>query len=503
MRVVHQQKQKIELEKQSSAAESQKLLAAKKDLEGRQIEISRLDSELEAKRRELEHEKDVLVSESLSTATACQLLEEDSLRANAVWQSKLRDIERRQARLESEKREAAAARQDAAEQEAKIKIKHEQSLRMDFELEAKRQVIERERLALADEECKAHSERRRLEQDAQTIRAELALLEQKKLAVADEESRAMAARSRLEEDVQAMNAEIDENRNRLKQEETRLKALKENEEKRALETQAAIDRQLEAMLIKARQLQEQEERARPRIPPYWSLRSSSDYRLEKDPRMMIPLQQRIRVTAQHSGCDLATARVTRVLRIENGQLWSLYQTRQAFLREGLKANAERGAAPPPPAWLAVRAQQPPLDGVAESVAIDELLLFHGTSEAIALTIAEHGFDERMANDRGFYGAGSYFADRSCKSHQYASQHKTNAGERVMLVCRVTMGWPCLIQTDNKGKRRPPPNPATPGRPFDSIFAESGVARGGQQHHHEFVVFHSNQAYAEFLVYYIE
>jgi serine/threonine protein kinase len=505
MHSVHQQKQQLDLDRQRSAEESQQLSAAAKDMEKKLVSISIVDAELEAKRRDLERERDVLASESLSTATACQLLAEDGMRANAVLLSKRRELERRQVQLEREELEAAAERQDMAEQARVIKEKQEESILYDLELEKKRQVMEQERLALADEECRAHSMRRRLEVDAQAIKAELALLEQKKLALTNEESRATAARRRLEVDVQAKNAELDAKRNQLKLEEERLKAIKQSDERQALATQVAIDKQLEEMRVKARQLQEQEERAQPRIPPYWSLRSASGYRLESDPRMVMPLQQRIRETSLHHilSCSLAAARVTRVMRIENRQLWSLYLARQAFLRESLKAAAARGAAPPTQEWLAARTQQPHLDGVAASVAMGELLLFHGTSEAIALTIAEHGFDERLANDTGLYGAGSYFADRSCKSHQYASRHRTQAGERVMLICRVAMGWPCLITTGNKSKRRPPSNPATPGRPFDSIFAETGVALGGQQQHHEFVVFHSNQAYAEFLVYYVE
>jgi hypothetical protein len=186
------------------------------------------------------------------------------------------------------------------------------------------------------------------------------------------------------------------------------------------------------MRIKARKL-EQEEHTHPQIQPYWSLLINvSEYRLENDPRMVIPLQQRISETAQHSSCDLGAARVTRVIRVENGQLWSLFQAHQAFLREGLKAAAVRGAAQPSPAWLSARTQQQPLDGVSACMAMDELLLFHGTSEQITLTIAEHGFDNRMANDGGLFGVGSYFADLACKSYQYALRNSTNAGEQVLL-----------------------------------------------------------------------
>ncbi len=117
--------------------------------------------------------------------------------------------------------------------------------------------------------------------------------------------------------------------------------------------------------------------------------------------------------------------------------------------------------------------------------------FHGTSQSLVDIIAQYGFDCRTASKNGLYGAGTYFASDSCKSHQYAHKRKEN-GDHVMLLCRVTMGWPYLTKTSHSNTTRPPDNAATPGRPFDSIFAQSGVARAGQQVHHEFVMFEQHQ-----------
>ena len=50
-------------------------------------------------------------------------------------------------------------------------------------------------------------------------------------------------------------------------------------------------------------------------------------------------------------------------------------------------------------------------------------------------------------------------------------------------------------------RRAPDDLATPGRPHDSIFAESGVARRGAQNHNEYVVFDRSLVYPEYVVYY--
>ena len=57
-----------------------------------------------------------------------------------------------------------------------------------------------------------------------------------------------------------------------------------------------------------------------------------------------------------------------------------------------------------------------------------------------------------------------------------------------MVCRVTMGWAFSTTTSHSQERLPPLNSSTPGRPFDSIFAEHKVAKAGQQHHNEYVVF---------------
>ena len=71
----------------------------------------------------------------------------------------------------------------------------------------------------------------------------------------------------------------------------------------------------------------------------------------------------------------------------------------------------------------------------------------------------------------------------------------------MLVCRVTMGIPFCTSTQHKNARRAPDNPGTPGRPFDSIFAEGGVANAGDQRHNEYVVFDRLQVYPEYVVHY--
>ncbi len=71
----------------------------------------------------------------------------------------------------------------------------------------------------------------------------------------------------------------------------------------------------------------------------------------------------------------------------------------------------------------------------------------------------------------------------------------------MLACRVAMGWPYLTADKLLGHRKPPDNSAILGRTFDSVFAEAGVAHSGTQQHNECIVYHGEQAYAEYLIYY--
>jgi hypothetical protein len=128
-----------------------------------------------------------------------------------------------------------------------------------------------------------------------------------------------------------------------------------------------------------------------------------------------------------------------------------------------------------------------------SADINEFYLFHGTSLQKAEVICKNGFDPAAASSYCLYGAGSYFAINSCKSHQYSSA-KGKSSDLVMLVCRVAMGSPHCTAKSHKNERRPPEN-------YDSIFARHGIANGRQQHHNEYVVFDRHQVYPEYIVRY--
>ena len=69
-----------------------------------------------------------------------------------------------------------------------------------------------------------------------------------------------------------------------------------------------------------------------------------------------------------------------------------------------------------------------------------MYLWHGTSPDVAEIIAmKEGFDERLANAQGLFGAGVYGAEQFCKSDHYVTA--TATGERHMFLCRFLLGNP--------------------------------------------------------------
>lgn len=206
-----------------------------------------------------------------------------------------------------------------------------------------------------------------------------------------------------------------------------------------------------------------------------------------------------------------TVRVQRVVRVENAPLFANYQHERAKIQRRMDTCREAGNA-------VTRLDEHALNSLMVDKETNEFVLWHGTSPTIPIklpdgtvqqqntweVLARHGFDERVASDRGLYGLGSYFADASSKSHQYA-RIMNKDGQHCMLSCRVTMGDPYLTQGTLRGQRRPPNNPATPGLPYDSVFAMEGVTdngRGyGSQFHNEYVVFAKAQVYPEYVIWY--
>lgn len=189
--------------------------------------------------------------------------------------------------------------------------------------------------------------------------------------------------------------------------------------------------------------------------------------------------------------------VTKVERFQNARLWRNYCTgRNDILDRMNQARADQKEMPKK------LVDVPGMKGKIEAARIldedmNEFYLFHGTTKNTVEIILENGFDERVAKDASLYGAGTYFADQACKSAQYA---KGPGEAKCMLYCRVTMGWVHMI-SEKFDKRRPPVRPNTCGTPYDTVFAETGVANSSAQQHNEFVIFKSQLAYPEFIVWF--
>jgi serine/threonine protein kinase len=263
--------------------------------------------------------------------------------------------------------------------------------------------------------------------------------------------------------------------------------------RRAAEAQqAAVVAEAQAQRVVARAKQQVV-----RIPTYWKnqdldsdiARFCSRYQVER-------VQDAMRRSSTDPGAaSLANCCVHRVERVENMVLWQRYQHQKQELHKKLKKHQ--------PLQLAGRPKLPLLDICDRTIdqTANEFWLWHGTAPAVADILALEGFDERVANTNGLYGAGSYFADASSKSHQYS--RKDSNGHYCMLYCRVIMGSPYMTNRQHNNERRPPDNPAfaQSGIPHDSIMAEGGVARFGHQINNEYVVFRPGQAYPEYIIWY--
>lgn len=111
---------------------------------------------------------------------------------------------------------------------------------------------------------------------------------------------------------------------------------------------------------------------------------------------------------------------------------------------------------------------------------NEQWCFHGSRSDAYDIILKEGFDHRVANMGGAYGAGIYFASSSNTSLSYLSGDPKN---RRMLYCRILAGH---VGPGQHGLRRPPERKK--GVLFDSV-GTNGV----------YVLFENAQAYPEYLI----
>lgn len=316
--------------------------------------------------------------------------------------------------------------------------------------------------------------------------------------------KAEEAEKRAKEQATKATREAEAQRQRAVRQAAEDRRVSEQARKAVLAAQAEADR-AKVEEAAAREALEKSE-GQPAVPAYWhNKRSDARVAIIDDSRHMNSIVQQAMVASiaaacnafACSGCGVLNARVTAVHRVENMNLWRNYQNFRRSLQDRLRENV-----------TAIEQLQPRVAHMLSAdrildASINEFLLFHGTTHETANMIANTGFDERQSRLQGLYGAGTYFADAMCKASQYARESNAQ-GEYCMLYCRVAMGASFCTHGRHINERRPPANPSDPrgvGIPFDSIFAESGVARQGEQLHNEFVCFRDYQIYPEYIVYF--
>mmetsp|Transcript_65330 Transcript_65330/g.105856 ORF Transcript_65330/g.105856 Transcript_65330/m.105856 type:complete len:164 (+) Transcript_65330:2-493(+) len=153
---------------------------------------------------------------------------------------------------------------------------------------------------------------------------------------------------------------------------------------------------------------------------------------------------------------------------------------------------------------------------------NEVRLLHGTKPDVVLSILKNGMNERFAGSAAgtAFGDGSYFADDAGKIDQYVTpdtaysqanplhkqlyneSHKHPGNVFYAMVCRVALGHSVQYKEMHEtsfnpiSKRRELcniPNTAPP-TPYHSLVAAAGIYR-----YNEYVVFHSDHTYPEYLL----
>jgi serine/threonine protein kinase/ubiquitin len=356
------------------------------------------------------------------------------------------------------------------------------------------EAVRDQRNKMSEEKMKLAKEQDVLKDDLNVRQAQL----QREQEDLERKERELADQGKLNQDEQK---KLHDDRKRLETEHNKMSEEKKKREQEQQKQQQKLDQRVrdeEAKLASDRkkiedwkkELKKKEMEASKvlQVPPYWKNKTGIHFAATNFVRDAL---QKFMV---ESSCCPSTrqTRVVSVQRVENESLWQMYQLRRDIFKKYCAAQGIHSLS-------TATNWQPVIPSKTEmSTVINEFYLFHGTDLKSAQIICEHGFDERVAKLKGLYGAGSYFAINSCKSHQYSSKDSSTF---VMLVCRVVMGSPYCTSTSHSNQRRPPDNSATPGRSFDSIFAQNGIAHGGQQHHNEYVVFDRSQVYPEYIVRY--
>lgn len=227
----------------------------------------------------------------------------------------------------------------------------------------------------------------------------------------------------------------------------------------------------------------------------------------------------MRLQGAHSGFRLKAA-----WRIENSSLFNKYSLEKQRLRSMRSV------------WQQARTRCPSVRVRSEwfnalktlpgelDQSINELYLSHGTKPDIVQSVMSGGLNERFSG--GIFGHGTYFAEDLGKNDQYVTadasygqhqdlhkelyEHVRHPGQVFyVFLCRVMLGHFCVTKdgtTTESGanlwssaQRELAYIPGTvPPEPFHALLAETG---GRIQRYREFITFHGDRIYPEYLVAY--
>jgi len=196
--------------------------------------------------------------------------------------------------------------------------------------------------------------------------------------------------------------------------------------------------------------------------------------------------------------------VVKVERNENVRLWLKYVLKKTLMVEALDDQELSGKLPPllPYEMLTSECARtlPLLEGYRLEERVNEWFLWHGASSAGIKSIAEQEFKQLHAgsNTGTLYGAGTYLSDSCTKADEYARESTDGEDEGLCcaLLCRV-MGGRVRYTDVNVPNGEVLVKEVLEG-PYDCVFGDRQKCRGTFK---EIVVYESNQAYPEYLVYY--
>ncbi|KAH9523259.1 hypothetical protein Btru_066222 [Bulinus truncatus] len=145
--------------------------------------------------------------------------------------------------------------------------------------------------------------------------------------------------------------------------------------------------------------------------------------------------------------------------------------------------------------------------------INEHYLFHGAKADTITTLINSGLDPRVSNESCMFGKGIYTAEKSTKADQYADirgQRVPNGTPLKMILTRLLLGNVFVCDSSHKSVRskdsiklsRPPCMKCQEDKCLcpDQILYDS-VLGDGKWLFREFVVYHSNCCYPEFVITY--